>query len=165
MSVNAKDKRSPNQLDFVHVSDAEFDLQSWPFYWIIRANNAYLNTLESVLKRDQLDIPRWRVLMLLFGQRARSVTYLAEEAIIKLSTMTRIIPRMEREGLVQSRPRQTDNRVTEVLLTPQGDQARRRAQQAAFDVFALAFDGVSGQQIAALNQTLGRVLSNLSEKN
>lgn len=144
--------------------DGEFDLQSWPFYWITRSNNAYLSTLEGVLKRQQLDIPRWRVLMLLYCDRAHSVTYLAEEAVIKLSTMTRIVQRMEQEGLVNTRPGEADNRVTEVLLTPKGDDARERAQRAGFDVFDQAFEGISEQKIADLNETLGRVLSNLSDK-
>ena len=150
--------------DFVHISDAEFDLPSWPFYWITRSNNAYLGTLESVLKRTQLDIPRWRVLMLLYGDRARSVTYLAEEAIIKLSTMTRIVQRMGQEGLVKTRPGEADNRVTEVLLTPKGDDARQRAQRAAYKVFAIAFEGISERKIAELNKTLARVLSNLDDQ-
>jgi DNA-binding MarR family transcriptional regulator len=144
--------------------DSDFDLRSWPFYWITRSNNAYLSTLEGILKRNQLDIPRWRVLMLLSCEQARSVTYLAEEAIIKLSTMTRIIQRMGQEGLVETRPLESDNRVTEVLLTLKGDDARSEAQRAASDVFAKAFEGVSQQEITALNGTLARVLSNLGDK-
>lgn len=150
--------------EFVHLSESEFDLRSWPFYWITRSNNAYLSTLEGVLKQNQLDVPQWRVLMLLHGDQARSVTYLAKEAIIKLSTMTRIVQRMGQEGLVKTRPWEDDNRVTEVVLTPKGDKARTRAQSAAFDVFAKAFEGISDRKIAALNKTLERVLSNLGDR-
>lgn len=148
--------------NFVHISETEFNLPSWPFYWITRSNNAYLGTLEGVLKKNQLDVPQWRVLMLLHGGQARSVTYLAREAIIKLSTMTRIVQRMGQDGLVKTRPWEEDNRVTEVVLTPKGDKARARAQSAAFDVFAKAFDGIPDREIAALNKTLERVLLNLS---
>ena len=145
--------------------ETEFDLQSWPFYWITRSNNAYLRTLEKVLKRNQLDVPRWRVLMLLHCDRARSVTYLAKEAIIKLPTMTRIVQRMEQEGLVRTRASDSDNRVTEVLLTANGNRAQKKAKSAAFSVFDQAFEGISEQKILDLNKTLDRVLTNLGDQN
>ena len=157
-----RDAKTPDKADFVNVSDAAFEVQSWPFYWITRANNAYLQVLEQALKESKLDIPAYRVLMLLHGRRARSITYLADEAIVKLPTMTRIVQRMEREGLVETRPRASDNRVTEVLLTRRGSRARLKAQRAAFGVFAKAFEGVSEEQIGALNSVLSGVISNIS---
>lgn len=157
-----RDARTPDKADFVNASDAAFDVQSWPFYWITRANNAYLQVLERALKAGGLDVPGYRVLMLLHGRRARSVSYLAEEAIVKLPTMTRIVQRMEQEGLVETRPRASDNRVTEVLLTRRGGRARLSAQRAAFGVFAQAFEGVSEDQIGTLNAVLSRVISNIS---
>jgi len=148
---------------WIDATDAPFDLQAWPFYWVTRTNNQYLRTLERSLKTSDLDIPSWRVLMLLHGKQAQSVSYLAEEAIIKRSTMTRIIQRMEEEGLITTRARASDNRVTEVLLTHGGRQARIRAQRHAFRVFAKAFNGVAQQEIRRLNAVLRKALSNLSE--
>lgn len=162
LKFKERDAKTPKKADFVNVSGAAFDVQSWPFYWLTRANNAYLRVLEDALKGSKLDVPRYRVLMLLHGKRARSVTYLAEEAIVKLPTMTRIVQRMEDDGLVETRPRASDNRVTEVLLTRRGGRARLRAQRAAFGVFAKAFEGVSEEQIGALNSVLSTVISNIS---
>ncbi|MEM1104137.1 MAG: MarR family winged helix-turn-helix transcriptional regulator [Pseudomonadota bacterium] len=139
----------------------EFDHYDWPYYWVTRANNAYLFELEKRLKSRGLDIPRWRVLMLLAGSRARSISYLAGEATIKLSTMTRMVQRMEDEGLVQTQPRATDQRVTEVLLTTRGEKARHTAWEQAVGLYEASFAGVAAEQIQEMNRTLSIILENL----
>lgn len=139
----------------------QFQLEAWPFYWLTRANGQYLTVMESALREVELDIPRWRVLMLLEGEDTRSVSYLANEAISKLSTMTRIVARMEEDGLVETRPRASDARVTEVTLTRNGRRARALAWQQANRIYKLAFRDLSPEAITALNESLSKVIANL----
>ena len=140
-----------------------FELERWPFYWLTRANGRYLQVLATRLRDVDLDIPRWRVLMLLERGTARSMSYLAREAVSKLPTMTRIIQRMEETGLVRTRPRATDARVTEVLLTPQGEAARGEAWIVTQSMFETAFKGLGAAEVDALNRLLRAVESNLLE--
>ena len=123
--------------------DGPFDVHEWPFYWLTKVYGRYISEMELSLKPVELDIPRWRVLMLLKDDRARSVSYLSEEAITKLSTMTRIVQRMKQDGLLVTRPRETDQRVTEVLLTENGRRARMLARQKADDIYAKALASLS----------------------
>lgn len=143
--------------------EQHFELTEWPFYWIVKVYGQYLNSLEGLLKAVDLDIPRWRVLMLLEGTEGFSVSYLADEAITKLSTMTRIVQRMQDDGLVSTRPRASDLRVTEVLLTSEGRRARELAYEQANNIYTTSFDGLSSQQIETLNRTLSKLYSNLVE--
>ena len=142
--------------------DDQFDLQSWPFYWLVKANGHYALNLEKALKTIELDIPRWRVLMLLEGDRARSISYLASEAITKLSTMTRIIQRMQRDSLVVTQARPSDQRVTEVFLSPHGRRARILALQKADSMYTKAFSGFTIDEISTLNKLLRHVHKNLN---
>lgn len=114
------------------------------------------------MREIELDIPRWRVLMLLEGTRARSVSYLSTEAIVKLSTMTRIVQRMEADGLVETRPRASDARVTEALLTGHGRRARVLALQRADLIFEKAFKAFSDADVRNFNQMLSLVHENLA---
>lgn len=141
--------------------EKKFDRELWPFYWISRSDGLYLKELEVELKKSGLDIPRWRALMLLGNDRARSVSYLATESVAKLNTMTRIIQRMKSEGLVKVRQRETDARVTEAFLTKEGEKARLVAWKHANKVVERAFDGVSKDEMAALVTVLSKVMKNL----
>lgn len=141
--------------------DGVFDLDKWPFYWVSRSNGLYLKELELELKKSDLDIPRWRALMLLGNSRARSVSYLAHESVAKLNTMTRIIQRMKMEGLVKVRVRKTDARVTEAYLTSKGERARIVALEHAQKVVSRAFEDVSDEEMKSLVSVLSKVMTNL----
>ncbi|MFC3051984.1 MarR family winged helix-turn-helix transcriptional regulator [Kordiimonas pumila] len=156
-------KLTPNDMPHATIEDEHFDLEAWPFYWLSKAHGQYFAKLENALREVELDIPRWRVLMLLEPERARSVSYLASGAIIKVSTMTRIVQRMQEEGLVITRPRETDARVTEVLLTGNGRRARTLAWQKANGIFTHTFKDIPLDTITTLNDTLGVIVKNLEE--
>jgi len=141
----------------------KFELDKWPFYWIAKANGHYLKSIEKALKGIGLDNPRWRVLMLLKGEQARSVTYLATESVTKLSTMTRIVIRMKEEGLIKVRQRDNDARVTEAYLTEKGKTARVMAWKHANAVIEVAFKGIDKKSTLALMRTLSKITSNLDQ--
>lgn len=102
----------------------DFNFMEWPFYWLARADRSYLSILETALARRDLDIASWRVLMILHARRSASVSEIAEHSIVKLSTMTKIIQRMQAAGLVTNHPSKSDGRITMVTITP---RARKRA--------------------------------------
>ena len=139
-----------------------FELREWPFYWLTQAFGHYTSSLEARLKEIELDVPRWRVLMLLENDRAQSMSYLATEAITKLSTMTKIIQRMQDDKLVDTRQSKLDQRVTEVFLTGNGRRARVLARQQAEEVYERAFKDLTKGDLQQLNQLLSKIHKNLS---
>ena len=140
----------------------EFTFRTWPFYWLARAGGRYLLAMEAELRPIGLDIPRWRVLMSLHEERCLSVSEIAGYAIAKLPTMTKIVQRMDAEGLVACRASASDGRVTEVVLTETGREAGRQAWAAANRVYARAFGGASERQVATLNRLLRQIAENLA---
>lgn len=152
---------APAAVEAAPAPDHKLQLDAWPFYWITRVTNLYLERLEVELKRIGLDVPRWRVLMSLHAKDSSSVSEIAELAIVKLPTMTKIVQRMVGDGLVTCRTSAADGRVTEVLLTETGHEARRRAWAIARQVYAQAFEGVTAAEIRRLNAVLSRVFENL----
>lgn len=147
--------------DFAPDKDTEFQIDRWPFYWLAATSAQYHEVLERALKARGLDIPRWRVLMLLEAGAARSVSYLAREAISKLPTMARIVQRMEVDGLVETGPCIDDARVTRAKLTRRGQAARRTAWREAHRVFDKAFEGITDKEREQLNLTLAKLFENL----
>lgn len=144
-------------------NDYEFDFLNWPFYWLARADRAYLAKLEIILGKVNLDIPRWRVLMVLHSKSPVSVSEIAEHSIVKLSTMTKIIQRMQKDGLVQTAPSARDGRVTEVSITKKGDEAGKKAWKEANRIMENSFSGFSKEERLALTKLLQKLTNNLIE--
>jgi len=142
-------------------ADPLFELAHSPFYWLSRVSGRYMLDMGSSLRRIGMDVPRWRVLMILHEHDPASVSTLADLAVIKLSTMTRIVQRMQAEGLVTCNPRATDARVTEVRLTPAGSHAMEQVRGQASRIFRHAFNGVSDKELTVFNGVLRRLFANL----
>jgi MarR family transcriptional regulator, organic hydroperoxide resistance regulator len=112
----------------------------------------------------QIDtLARWRVLMILNEMNPASVSELADHAVIKLSTMTKTVIRMQADGLVITSSRKSDARVTEVSLTDAGRHAIGSVRRQASRVFLKAFHDFDAAEINRLNETLKRVFANLED--
>jgi DNA-binding MarR family transcriptional regulator len=142
-------------------ADPLFELANSPFYWLSRVSGRYMLDMGSALRRVGMDVPRWRVLMILHEHDPASVSTLADLAVIKLSTMTRIVQRMQAEGLVTCNPRATDARVTEVRLTPAGSHAMEQVRGQASRIFRHAFHDVSDKELTVFIGVLRRLFDNL----
>lgn len=151
--------------DFASIDplNGQFEMASWPFYWITRVSRRYTHDMEDVLKKIGMDVARWRVLMILNEINPASVSELADHAVIKLSTMTKTVIRMQAEGLVVTAPRQSDARVTEVSLTEAGRNTIGSVRRQASRVFLKAFQDFDAAEIRRLNETLKRVFANLED--
>jgi DNA-binding MarR family transcriptional regulator len=118
--------------------------------------------MSDALKAIGMDLPTWRALMILHERSPRGVTEIADQAVIRLSTMTRVVQRLDRNGLVRLANRPSDARVTDVAITALGIDAVRRVREVAARMYQRAFSDFSARDLETLNQLLGRILHNLS---
>lgn len=137
--------------------------KNWPFYWISRVNARYVEVLERRLKTMGLDMPRWRVLISLYEEEHLSVSDIADFSVMKLNTATKVVQRMVQDGMVETRVRPNDGRVTEVSLTAKGDEMRQIALVEAEKILAASFVNIPAKELAALNGMLEKVLNRLKE--
>ena len=139
-----------------------FLLDDSPFYLIARTSGRYAIDMQRILKSVGMDIPRWRALMILREQNPSSVSEIAERAVIQLSTVTRVVQRLEKQGLVRLASRKSDGRKTDVTLTDKGHAAVERVRECASRIYRLAFHDFSAQEIQTLNALLRRAFANLN---
>ncbi|MBT9246420.1 MarR family transcriptional regulator (plasmid) [Gemmobacter fulvus] len=142
---------------------SRFAKEDWPFYWISRVNARYVQVLEKRLKPLGIDVPHWRVLISLYESQYLSISEIAEMSTMRLNTTTKVVQRMIGDGLVTTRVRPTDGRVTEACLTEKGDRLRALALVEAREVFALSFPTVSASESAALNSILAKVFTQIDK--
>ena len=138
-----------------------FQVDKYPFYRLNRLVGRYNAIIDARLRAIDLDIPSWRVLMILGEQAPRGVREIAEAAVIPLSTMTRIIQRMAAAGLVAPAASAEDARVTEVSLLDLGESKLAEAREATAPVYARIIDGFSARDFEKLLALLGRLDANL----
>lgn len=140
-----------------------FRVSSYPFYLINRLSSRYNAVIDARLREIGLDIPGWRVLMVLGEHDPRGVRQLADTAVIPLSTMTRIVQRMSTSGLVTSIAHPNDARVTEVHLTAAGRDKLAEARAVASPVYRQVIRGLSEADFQRLTALLDLLYHNLSE--
>jgi DNA-binding MarR family transcriptional regulator len=140
---------------------AAFSVSYYPFYQLNRVVSRYTGVIEARLRDIGLDVPGWRVLMILGERAPRRIGEIAQDAVIPVSTMTRIIGRMARAGLVRHGSRDGDARVRDVFLTDAGAAMLVRARAVTAPVYAGAIEGFSEAEFVRLLGLLARMHDNL----
>lgn len=138
-----------------------FQVGRYPFFLLNRLVSRYNGIIEPQLRAIGLDIPYWRVLMILGEASPRGVRDIADAAVIPLSTMTRIIQRMAAAGLVEVDSSAEDARVTIVSLSPIGEEKLAQARRATSPIYARTIKGLSARDFDRLIDLLDRLHANL----
>ncbi|WP_404478201.1 MarR family winged helix-turn-helix transcriptional regulator [Novosphingobium sp. BL-52-GroH] len=146
---------------FGNPGSEDFRLDAYPFYLLNRAASRYNVVIESELRGIGIDIPTWRVLMILGEHAPLAIGQVAKSAVINLSTMMRIVERMTKAALVETAPSETDGRVTEIALTAQGREKLAAARSVTAPLYEKIIRGFSATDFTRMLDLLGRLHDNL----
>jgi DNA-binding MarR family transcriptional regulator len=138
------------------------------FYYLI--SRATL-VATSVLKRElaAAGVPRVKpaylgVLMSLWNEDGLAAAELGRRAGLEPSTMTGLLDRMERDGLLTRRPDPRDRRAQRIDLSEDGKRCREPVLQVVERTLANASKGFSEQEIAGTKNLLRHFLINMQEE-
>ncbi len=140
----------------------QFRIADSPFYLLARTTSRYSIDMENALRAIDMDLPSWRALMIVSESNPSSVSEIADRAVMRLSTMTRVVQRLEKRGLLKVERRKGDARVTEVYINSKGMRAARQVRKIASRFYNLAFHDFDAAEIDLLNVLLRRVFRNLA---
>lgn len=138
-----------------------FRVNNYPFYVLNRLVSRYNVVIESELRAIGIDIPTWRVLMVLGEAEPQPIGQVAKLAVINISTMMRIVERMERAGLVETLPSPSDGRVTTLALMPLGREKLAEARTITAPFYRRVIRGLSSTDFRRLIQLLNQLHDNL----
>lgn len=151
----------PKPIDF-NPSSEVFRLSTSPFYLIAHADFMYHDAMEKLLLRHGITKSTYRILTVLREAQPCSVTYLADTALIKRTTVSRIIERMVQMNLVTTAQGGDDGRVTEVRMTGEGKALLDRLTPMIGKLFERATEGLTHAELTRLVATLQIMSANLS---
>jgi len=136
------------------------DLRVWRSF--LRAHATITRTLEAELVAEQdLSLAAYDVLVQLVEAPARRLRMadLADRVLLSRSGVTRLIDRMQRDGLVERQPVDDDARGRFTALTPAGyDRLRRAAGTHLRGVGRHVIDRLSPDELASLGTIMNHLL-------
>lgn len=118
---------------------------------------------KDVARAHGLTGPQVTAIKLLEGVGDLSLSALSERMSAKNSTITGLVDRLERDGLVQRTRSQADRRVTVVRLTP---KARRLAEQipvTSMEIFASALRSLGREERDQLRKLLRKLTDRVQQ--
>ena len=153
--------RSP--LGFDPIGEAE---RQWRAHWhepdamaaatsIMRAQQIVLAAVDGALKPFGLTFARWEALVLLTFTKTGSMPLgkMGQRLMIHPTSVTNIIDRLERDGLVERAPHPADGRTTLATITPAGRKLAARATKAV-EKQRFGLDHLDDDQLRDLTRTI-----------
>jgi MarR family transcriptional regulator, organic hydroperoxide resistance regulator len=144
---------------------AHLELGNYLPYLLNRVGFALVESFTAdALRKDGLSIDMWRVLAALSNNGGQRQVDLSDMTSIDVSTMSRLVSRLVRLGLVTRSRSRTSNREVVVALSPKGRALVRRLIPIAKGLEQKASAGLSAKELAVIKRLLGRMYVNLSKE-
>ena len=138
-----------------------------PYYLISRLTLAATSTMKKLLADSGVEAVRpayMGALMALWEEDGLKVTELGRRAGLAPSTMTGLIDRMERDGLVTRRDDVEDRRIQNIFLTEFGRGARDVILDVVDKTLSKVFAGIAPTDLENTKDVLRRALANAHEE-
>jgi MarR family transcriptional regulator, organic hydroperoxide resistance regulator len=154
--------RKSRYLEICHPTHPEFRLETSPFYLMAHADFDYHEDMSLVLARHGVDRSMYRIMTVLREQQPSNIGLLAERALMKRNTASRVIERMTKSGLVTATENVQDSRVTDVALTPRGRDLLNTLTPIVGRQFQRAVEGIGEEGLEQLVTLLQKICRNLT---
>ena len=112
---------------------------------------------KELARRADLTGPQLTVVKMLEQVGELSLSELSERIRAQNSTVTGIIDRMEREGLVVRERSKEDRRVVYIRLTPKGKKLAEEMPIETWQIFRDALDSLTASEVKDLVKILGKL--------
>jgi len=122
---------------------------------------SYLGVLMCLWKDEAMD----EVLGKLGSEDGMKLSELGRCAGVEPSTITGLIDRMEKDGLVYRSSIPNDRRANKANLTEKGRAIQRKFFGALDDLASEAFAGISNEDTKVAKKVLRKIIKNASKKN
>jgi len=109
-----------------------------------------------------LTLPQWKTLAAIRKHESITQVALSSDVDIDAMTLSGILDRMEKRGLIERFVHPDDSRAKLARLTPEGLELASAAHVVGFEVFQQAMTGLSSDDMTALLGCLTRIRDNLT---
>lgn len=119
-----------------------------PSYFARRLLSLFAQHYEALFEDAKVTYPQWSILMLLYGELARTAADLARQMCHDAGAMTRLLDQLEDRGLVARLRDTNDRRVVNLALTKRGRDLAETLKPRVAEFLNTALDGFSRDEIS-----------------
>ena len=143
----------------------QLKLHSQLCFRLYTASRLITQTYYPLLDKLGITYPQYLVLMVLWEEDGLKVMELARRLYLDSNTMTPLVQRMEKVGLVDRVKSEEDARETFVSLTKHGKELEEMAKDIPFCMVDKELGGAEGQErIKPVTQELDGIIARLSDQ-
>ena len=147
------------------MKEAKLDLDNYLPYLVNRVGVIIAEQYGGeALAPYRLSIAMWRIMAVLASSGGLRLIDLAGLTSIEVSTLSRIVTRLVRIGVVTRTRSASSTREVVVKLTAKGSAQVARLIPIAHDYEAIAIAGLSAEEVAVLKRCLRRVYANMKNR-
>ncbi|MEO6972484.1 MAG: MarR family winged helix-turn-helix transcriptional regulator [Rhodoferax sp.] len=125
---------------------------------LAQASRLISGQFHLMVTANGFSVSEWRVLATLTGNEPMSIGRIAQITIIKQSTVSRLLDRMEAAGYVERLNSEGDRRITLVAITPAGNRLVSRLIPLAREHEQRVLEPFGLQQAEELKSTLRSII-------
>jgi DNA-binding MarR family transcriptional regulator len=103
---------------------------------------------------------QWEPVLMLWLKRADTVAGLARVSQMGFASMSRMLDRLEEKELLRRERSESDRRVVHLHLTTKGKKVANKIWPIVVEGMHVHLDGFKKEELAQLNDLLGRMLAN-----
>jgi DNA-binding MarR family transcriptional regulator len=152
ISKRARPKDEPSEADYLKLENQ----LCFPLY---AASRLIVNAYRPLLEELGLTYPQYLVLLVLWETDGLSVGAIGELLYLDSGTLTPLLKRLEKQGLVKRRRSASDDRIVENWLTDEGHDLKTRAVRVPVQLLCSA--GLNMDELASLRSALGGLIVTL----
>lgn len=123
--------------------------------------------LARLMREHGLEQPnpgQGRILFALWQGDGITMTALAERTALEKSTLTRMLERMEADGMVRREAAPADRRSVKVVLQPRAQRMLSAFAVVSEEMARIFYRGLSADEIRVFDETLERIYGNLASE-
>lgn len=141
----------------------EFKLDNQLCFRLYTASRLITQAYHPLLSEHGLTYPQYLVLLVLWEKDARPVNDIAKKLFLETNTVTPLLQRMEKEGLLVRTRGKKDGRQTIVSLTRKGKGLQEKLSGVPFSIAgSVVCDSVTPQTSPELFRMLDDIIAKLS---
>jgi DNA-binding MarR family transcriptional regulator len=125
---------------------------------LAQASHLISSEFHKVAREQGFSVSEWRVMASLAGGTAISIGRLAQIAVMKQPTVTRLLDRMSVKGHVERLPHESDRRITLVRITDDGERTVGHLMDLAREHERRVLEPFGLKSAEALKDTLRRMI-------
>ena len=133
----------------------EFKLENQLCFRLYTASRLITQAYHPLLSAHRITYPQYLVLLVLWEKDAQPVNDIAKRLFLETNTVTPLLQRMEKEGIISRSRGREDARQIIVSLTPKGEQLQTDLSDVPFEVGkSVMCDSINPQTVPDLYRML-----------